>query len=139
MPTPHWHTSAFRYQITSMPVVHFNLITKYPDEAEAIINQLFVSPTMNATKWYPTPESCIEPDKLVAIERRIYDEILALRELEKHDPSKSHEQQMKFLKSFTWDESLPTPSQRLQIEEMLVKYNSIFARHRFDIGMNTDF
>ena len=23
--------------------------------------------------------------------------------------------------------------------ELLVKYNSMFARHRFDIGMNTDF
>ena len=46
---------------------------------------------------------------------------------------------MNFLKNFTWDESLLTPSQRLQVEELLVKFNSIFARHRFDIGMNTDF
>ena len=46
---------------------------------------------------------------------------------------------MNFLQNFNWDDSLLTPSQRLQIEELLVKYNSIFARHRFDIGMNTDF
>ena len=91
------------------------------------------------TKWYPTPETCSEPDKLNAIERRIYDEILALRELEKLDPSQSDEQRMNFLKNFNWDDSLLTPSQRLQVEELLVKYNSIFARHRFDIGMNTDF
>ena len=125
--------------ITLMPVEHLNVITKYPDEAEAVINQLFVNPDIKPTKWYPTPETCSEPDKLNAIERWIYDEILALRELEKLDPSQSDEKRMNFLKNFTWDDSLLTPSQRLQVEELLVKYNSIFARHRFDNGMNTDF
>ena len=134
IPTPHQAAN-----ITPMPVEHLNLITKYPDEAEAVINQLFVNHDMKATKWYPTPETCSEPDKLNAIDRRIYDKILALRELEKLDPSKSDEQRMNFLKNFTWDESLLTPSQRLQVEELLVKYNSIFARLRLDIGMNTDF
>ena len=134
IPTPHQAAN-----IAPMPVEHLNLITKYPDEAEAVINQLFVNPEMKSTKWYPTPETCSEPDKLNAIERRIYDEILALRELEKLDPSQSDEQRMNFLKNFNWDDSLLTPSQRLQVEELLVKYNSIFARHRFDIGMNTDF
>ena len=134
IPTPHQAAN-----IAPMPVEHLNLITKYPDEAEAVINQLFVNPDMKSTKWYPTPETCSEPDKLNAIERRIYDEILALRELEKLDPSQSDEQRMNFLKNYTWDDSLLTPSQRLQVEELLVNYNSIFARHRFDIGMNTDF
>ena len=32
-----------------------------------------------------------------------------------------------------------TPSPQGQVEELLVKYNSIFARHLLDIGMNTDF
>ena len=94
---------------------------------------------MKSTKWYPTPETCSEPAKLNATDRQINDEILALRELEKLHPSQSDEQRMNFLKNFTWDDSLLTPSQRLQVEELLVKYNSIFARHRFDIGMNTDF
>ena len=133
IPTPHQAAN-----ITPMSVQHLNLITKYPHEAESVINQLFVNPDMKSTTWYPTPETCSEPDKLNAIERRIYDEILALRELEKLDPSQSDEQRTNFLKNFTWDDSLLTPSQRLQVEELLVKYNSIFARHRFDIGMNTD-
>ena len=135
IPTPHQAAN-----ITPMPVEHLNLITKYPDEAEAVINQLFVNPEMKSTKWYPTPETCSDPNKLNANStRRIYDEILALRELEKLDTSQSDEQRMNFLKNFNWDESLLTPSQQLQVEELLVKYNSIFARHRFDIGMNTDF
>ena len=73
IPTPHQAAN-----ITPMPVEHLNLITKYPDEAKAVINQLFVNPEMKSTKWYPTTETCSEPDKLNANERRIYDEILAL-------------------------------------------------------------
>ena len=134
IPTPHQAAN-----ITPMPVEHLNLITKYPDDAEAVIKQLFVNPDMKPTKFYPTPETCSEPNKLNAIEKRIYDEILALRELKKLDPSQSDEQRMNFLKNFTWDDSLLIPSQRLQVEELLVKYNSIFARHRFDIDMNTEF
>ena len=95
IPTPHQAAN-----ITPMPVEHLNWITKYPDEAEAVINQLFVNPDMKSTKWYPTPETCSDPNKLNAIERRIYDEIVALRELEKPDPSQSDEQRMNFLKNF---------------------------------------
>ena len=97
IPTPHQAAN-----IAPMPMEHLNLITKYPDEAEAVINQLFVNPDMKPTKWYPTPETCSDPEKLNAIERRIYDEILALRELEKLDPSQSDEHWINFLKNFTW-------------------------------------
>ena len=116
IPTPHQAAN-----ITPMPVEHLNLITKNPDEAEAVINQMFMNPDMKATKWYPTPETCSEPDNFNAIERRIYDEILTLWELEKLDLSQSDDQWMNFLKNFTWDEWLLTPSQRLQVEEFLVK------------------
>ena len=99
IPTPHQAVN-----ITPQPVEHLNLITKHPDEAEAVINQLLVNPEMKATKRYPTPETCSEPDNFNAIERPFYDEILALRELAKLDPSQSDEQRMNFLKNFTWDE-----------------------------------
>ena len=134
IPTPHQAAN-----ITPMPVEHLKLITDHPDDAAAVINQLFVNPEMKSTKWYPTPETCSEPDKLNKIERRIFDEILALRELEKLDPVRSHDERVKFLQNFKWAKSLLSPSQQAQVEELLVKYNSIFARHRLDIGMNTDF
>ena len=60
IPTPHQAAN-----ITPMPVEHLNLITKYPDEAEAVINQLFVNPEMKSTKWYPTPETCSDPNKRI--------------------------------------------------------------------------
>ena len=37
-----------------------------------------------------------------------------------------------------WDESLLSLSQQAQLEPFVVKYNTIFARHSLDIGMNTD-
>ena len=52
--------------ITLMPMEHLNLFTKYPDETEAVINQLFENPDMKATNWYPTPETRSKPDKLNA-------------------------------------------------------------------------
>ena len=116
IPTPHQAAN-----ITPMPVEHLNLMTKYPDEAEAVINQLFVNPDMKASKWYPTPETCCEPDKLKAIERQIYDEILALRVLKKLDTSHSDQQRINFLKNFTWDESLSYSFSPGQVEDLLVK------------------
>ena len=73
IPTPHQAAN-----ITRMPLEHFRLITKYPEEAEAVFNQLFVKPDIKHTKWYPTPETCSQPEKLNKYERRIFDEILAL-------------------------------------------------------------
>ena len=134
IPTPHQAAN-----ITPMPVEHLKLITDHPEDAAAVINQLFVNSEMKPTKWYPTPETCSEPDKLKRIERRIFDKIVALRELEKLDPLRSHDERIKVLQNFKWDKSLLSSSQQTQVEELLVKYNSIFARHRLDIGMNTDF
>ena len=107
-----------------MPVEHLNLIIIYPDEAEAVINQLFVKPDMKATK---------------SNTRNVRWARQTQRDWTRTDPSKCDEQRMNFLKNSTWEESLLTSSQRLQVEELLVKYNFIFAILRLDTGMNTDF
>ena len=116
------------------------LITKFPDEATKVINQLFQEPDASKDKrWYPTPETCDEPEKLNKIERRIYDEIIQLREAEKLDPTRDDDQRRTFLKNFSWDDSILTEQEQQRIEALLVKYHTIFARHRLDIGINTDF
>ena len=64
------------------------LISKFPDEADDVINQLFQDPDASTDKrWYPAPRTCDNPDKLNKIERRIFDEIIQLREAEKLDPT----------------------------------------------------
>ena len=97
-----------------MPVQHLNMISKYPDEAEAVMNQLSMNLDMKAAEWYLTPETCSDPAKLNWYERRIYDEILRLLELENLEPSQSGEP-MNIL-NFTWGDSLLTPSQQSQVD-----------------------
>ena len=74
------------------------LITKYPDEATNVLNQLFQEPGTNTDRrWYPTPETCDDPSKLNRIEKRIYDEITKLREEEKLEPTADDQQCKAFL------------------------------------------
>ena len=126
--------------VQPMTSEQLTLITKFPDEATNVINQLFQEPDASKDKrWYPTPETCDDPEKLNKIERRIYDEIIQLREAEKLDPTRDDDQRRTFLKNFSWDDSILTEQEQQRIEALLVKYHTIFARHRLDIGINTDF
>ena len=45
---------------------------------------------------------------------------------------------MKLLKRFDWTDLLLTATEKRAVENILVKYHDIFARHRTDIGMNTE-
>ena len=67
------------------------------------------------------------------------DEIVKLRAEEKLDPTASEEQRHEFLANFQWEQSTLNPHEKQKIEALLVKYHDIFARHRLDIGINTEF
>ena len=90
--TPHQFAN-----ISPKPVEHLKWITEHPDVAAAVINHFFVKPEMKSTKWYPTPEACNETDKLNQIAKLTFDEIVPLRELEKLDPTRSHDERVKFM------------------------------------------
>ena len=117
-----------------------NLITQYPDEVTAVLNHIFQDPNEKTDRrWYPTSETCDDPSKLNTIGRRIYDEIVKLRADEKLDPTSSEEERQEFLANFQWKQSIPNPLEKQEIEALLVKYHDIFARHRLDIEINTEF
>ena len=61
------------------------------------------------------------------------------KEKEKLDPTKSEEMKQEFLNLFDWTSTQFNEEQKKEIEKLLVKYHSIFARHRFDIGENNEF
>ena len=104
------------------------------------MNHIFQDPNEKTDRrWYPTPETCDDPSKLNNIERRIYDEIVKLRTDEKLDPTSSEEQRQEFPENFKWEQSILNPHEKQEIEALLVKYHDIFARHRLDIGINTEF
>ena len=62
-----------------------------------------------------------------------------LKDKEKLNPQESTESRNKFLKRFDWTNTLHTEMEKQAIEDILVEYHDIFARHRMDIGMNTEF
>ena len=46
---------------------------------------------------------------------------------------------MEFLQPFDWTDTLLTEVEKQAVEDILVEYHDIFARHRMDIGTNTKF
>ena len=91
------------------------------------------------TFWLPTPESPGKPEDHTPIQTRILKELNELKDKEKLNPQESTESRNKILKWFDWTDTLLTETDKQAIEDILVEYHDIFARHRMDIGMNTEF
>ena len=91
------------------------------------------------TFWFPTPENPGKLEDHTPIQTRILKELNELKDKEKLTPQESTESRTKFLKRFDWTDTLLTEIEKQAIENILVEYHDIFARHRMDIGMNTEF
>ena len=89
--------------------------------------------------WFATPETCDDPSKLSKVEKRIYEAIKIFKELERLNPQNSETERLDFLSKFNWENSILNDEEKAKVEELLVKYHHIFARHRLDIGYNSDF
>ena len=57
----------------------------------------------------------------------------------KNSEHESTESRKEFLKRFDWTDTLLTETEKQAIEDILVEYHDIFAIHRLDVGMNTEF
>ena len=63
---------------------HLSLLRHHPDDATALTNHLlYDEPTTTIRNWYPTSETCHDPQTLSPMERRIYDARDNLRQQEK--------------------------------------------------------
>ena len=91
------------------------------------------------TFGFPTPENPGKLEDHTPIQTRILNELNELKDKEKLNPQESKESGNKFLKRFDWTDTLLTKTEKQSIEDSLVEYHDIFARHRMDIGMNTEF
>ena len=58
---------------------------------------------------------------------------------EKLNPKDDSESRTEILKRFDWTDTLLTETEKQAVEDVLVEYHDIFARHRMDNGMNTEF
>ena len=91
------------------------------------------------TFWFPTPENPGKLEDHTPIQTRILKELNELKDKKTLNPQESTESRNKFLKRFDWTDTLLTAMEKQAIEDILVEYHDIFARHRMDIGMNTEF
>ena len=83
--------------------------------------------------WFPTPENPGNPEEHTPIQERILQELQALQDLETLDPTKDPESRAKFLENFDWKDSTLTPEDKVKIQDLLVEFHDVFARHRFYI------
>ena len=89
--------------------------------------------------WFPTPEDPGDPQQHTPIQKRILEELLNLQELEQLNSQDDPESRRRFLTNFDWTDSMLQPHEITHIEDLLVEFHDIFARHCFDIGMNEEF
>ena len=90
------------------------------------------------TFWFPTPENPGNTDEHTPIQTRILKELCELQQ-KKLNPKDDNESRTEFLKRFDWTDTLLNANEKHTVEDILVEYHDIFARHRMDIGMNTEF
>ena len=89
--------------------------------------------------WFPTSEDPGDPQHHTPIQKRILSELINLQELERFNPQDNLESRQRFLSNFDWTDPMLKPAEIARTEDLLVEFHNIFARHRFDIGMNEDF
>ena len=92
-----------------------------------------------STFRFPTPEKPGKKEPHTLIQKRILAEMTELKEKEKLNPTVSAESGMKLLERFDLTDTLLILVEKQAVEDKFFEYHDIFARHRKDIGMNTEF
>ena len=119
-----------------------SFMIQHEETTDIYINEFHKVPKTNSeqeTYWFPTPEEPGDPATYTPIQQRIYKELLELKELEKLNPQDNESSRKAFLSNFDWTDTTLRPDERKEIEEILSEFHDIFARHRFDIGINREF
>ena len=124
------------------PVSTWHLLQADNDNAAHYVSSLLKtnkSPESTERYWFPTPENPGNVTEHTPVQKRIYQELLTFQKLEQLNPQADPESRKTFLDNFDWKDSMLNPEEIALIEDLLVEFHDIFARHRFDIGMNEEF
>ena len=73
-----------------------------------------------------------------SLHRKIYDNIIELPQRDTLDSQQNSGDRETFSKQFDWSKSALTAEKIQEIQQFLLGYNDIFAKHRFDVGYNTE-
>ena len=118
------------------------MMHQHTENTDLYLNQLLKtnqSSDEQETYWFPTPEQPGDPETYTPIQKRIYDELMELKQLEQLNPNENAKARKQFLDQFDWTDTTLSSFEKQHIEDILVQYHNIFARHRFDIGTNREF
>ena len=118
------------------------LLNNSHDDAIHYINSLLKTSKndeVNETYWFPTPQIPGKEKLHTPIRTRILNELRELEQLEKLNPLENTNSRNQYLSNFDWTEYTSQPEAKQVVENLLVEFHDIFARHRFDIGINTEF
>ena len=119
-----------------------HLLSNSHDDAIHYINSLLKTSKpdeVNETYWFPTPQNLGNEKEHTPIQTRILKELRELEQLEKVNPLENFDSRNQFLSNFDWTDSTLQSNTKQAVENLLVEFHDIFARHRFDIGINTEF
>ena len=94
---------------------------------------------VNETYSFPTPQNPGNEKEHTPIQTRILNQLRELEQLEKLNPLENTNSRNQFLSNFDWLDSTLQPEAKQTVENLLQDFHDIFARHRFDIGINTEF
>ena len=121
------------------PVSTWHLLNESEEDAIYYVSSLLKANRNNdqyEQYWFPKPEKPGDEESHTSIQQRILQELRNLQEAEQLNPQTDEESRRKFLSKFDWKDSMLQQHEIRRIESLLVEYHDIFARHRFDIGMN---
>ena len=88
--------------------------------------------------WFPPPETCPNLETLPSLQRKIYDNFTELQQSATLDRQQNSGDRETFLQQFDWLKSALTAEQIQEVQELIVEYNDNFAKHRIDVGYNTE-
>ena len=122
------------------PIALQHLLKKNHDDAIHYINSLLKTSKndeFNETYWFSTPRNPGNERNHTPVQTRIFHELRELEKIEQLNPPDNINSQTQFLSIFDWTDSTLEPKARQAVETELVQFHDNFARHRFDIGINT--
>ena len=118
------------------------LLNNNLDDAIHYINSFLKSSKtneVNETYWFPTSQQPGNQKDHTPIQTRILNELRELEQFEKLNPLEDNNSRDQFLSNFGWTDSTLQLDAKQAAENLLVEFHDIFARHRFDIGINREF
>ena len=84
---------------------------------------------VNETYWFPTPQNPGNEKEHTPFQKRILNELRELEQLAKLNPLENIDSRNQFLSIFDWTDSTLQPDNKQAVENLLVEFYDIFARH----------